>query len=163
MSVTSAKYYLDLLLKLLQMQIITKASSKLDSFPVLEQEKVVWQTNFRPIQKSMGGEAKCFFRNNKIRTTENCRIVQHLFWLSERQQRKILAYSQQLQSNSGSFSVVEQQQQELLLISQFTIQFCTLQDVQASFDEQEPEVYKSQVGLGHLKKQIQLLFQIQSS
>ena len=111
------------------MQIITSFFSKLDSFPVLKQEKV-WlfsPDQFQTHSKKHGRRSQVFFRDNKIRT-ENCRIVQHLFWLSERQQRKILAYSQQLQSNSGSFSVVEQQQQELLLISQFTIQFCTLQD-----------------------------------
>ena len=113
------------------MQIITSFFSKLDSFPVLKQEKV-WlfspaADQFQTHSKKHGRRSQVFFRDNKIRT-ENCRIVQHLFWLSERQQRKILAYSQQLQSNSGSFSVVEQQQQELLLISQFTIQFCTLQD-----------------------------------
>ena len=106
------------------MQIITSFFSKLDSFPVLKQEKV-WlfsPDQFQTHSKKHGRRSQVFFRDNKIRT-ENCRIVQHLFWLSERQQRKILAYSQQLQSNSGSFSVVEQQQQELLLISQFAIQF----------------------------------------
>ena len=105
------------------MQIITSFFSKLDSFPVLKQEKV-WlfsPDQFQTHSKKHGRRSQVFFRDNKIRT-ENCRIVQHLFW-SRRQQRKILAYSQQLQSNSGSFSVVEQQQQELLLISQFTIQF----------------------------------------
>ena len=71
------------------MQIITKASSKLDSFPVLEQEKVVWQTNFRPIQKSMGGEPSVLKFGRKI-VAESKALFSIYFGLEDKTTKKNL-------------------------------------------------------------------------
>ena len=67
-SVTSAKYYLDLLKNCCRCKL--SPASSLNSIRFLSSSKkksgFLVQTNFRPIQKSMGGEAKCFLETTKF-------------------------------------------------------------------------------------------------